>query len=582
MATPKQISIRSIVNDLNKGAFVPDIQRSYVWLQNPKQRKIEQLFDSLMRGYPIGAFLFWKLNKEDIASGRINFQLYKFIEDYDVCRPHNQKMDVLNVQRNDLTVVLDGQQRLTSLFIGLNGSRRLRRLYARGDGPDAYETKYLHLNLRYTPKEDDPDDCYQFEFKTTEEAKAKTESENWFRLSEAMNFTDRKIIREYSAKHGYSRDEQDVLEDFCYILSSEISYFEESDSSLDKVLKIFIRVNSGGTPLSYSDLLMSILTATFKSDIREKMEQEVDYMRESGFGCVGRDQVLKTCLFLTDSPHIFKLENFNKDNIQKIEEKWDRIIDYLHRAISLVASFGYRSILSSGYIVTTIAHYLYNHQITSPSQEDKDAMQRFVRITQISGYFSSSLDTKLYQIRTLLRKNQNFTTFVQEGTATIEDWQMSEDRLKWLVENVRYGDFAALPLLQVLYPHLDYDNSTFHIDHIYPKSKFCEKTPDFPAEYATRANGFFNLQLLEGSMNESKKAKDPERWLGEQYMADADRQAYLQRNYIPEGFRLDWKSLPEFEERRKEAMLEALQAAFREYNNHQEPPEHVDGALAAD
>ena len=86
-------SIRSIVDKLNESYFVPDIQRSYVWLQNPKEKRIEQLFDSLMRGYPIGSFLFWNLKKTDIETdnsdteveeGKLNFQLYKFIENYDV------------------------------------------------------------------------------------------------------------------------------------------------------------------------------------------------------------------------------------------------------------------------------------------------------------------------------------------------------------------------------------------------------------------------------------------------------------------------------------------------------------------
>lgn len=568
MATPKQISIRSITNDLNKGVFVPDIQRSYVWLQNPKQRKIEQLFDSLMRGYPIGAFLFWKLDREDIASGKINFQLYKFIEDYDVCEPHNKKMDVHNVRRNDLTIVLDGQQRLTSLYIGLNGSRRLRRPYARGVGPDAYETKYLHLNLCYRPQEDDPDDCYQFEFKTEDEAKVQTESENWFRLSEAMHFKNgRKSIREYSAKHGYTRDEQDVLEDFCDILNNEISYFEESDESLDKVLKIFIRVNSGGTPLSYSDLLMSILTATFQSDIRDKMEKEVSFLAAEGFGCVTRDHILKTAMMLARCPHVFKLENFNKTNISKVEAQWGSIMNSLHIAIDLIISFGYKNILTSGYIVTTLAYYLYVRQISSPCESDKIAMLHFVRITQIRRYFTNTLDSKLTQMRELIDKSANFVEFMKNALSVIEDWNMNEHSLEWLVDNVQYGHSAVLPLLQMLYPHLDYHNATFHIDHIYPKSKFSTNTQGFPEEYQNRANGLYNLQLLEGGENEAKKAKDPEVWLNAQHSSEDSRRAYLRRNYIPEDFKLDWANLPEFESARKANLLVALKRAFADFNS---------------
>ena len=62
----KDISIKNVIEELNVSYFLPDIQREYVWLRCEKEKKIEQLFDSILRGYPIGAFLFWKLKKNDI------------------------------------------------------------------------------------------------------------------------------------------------------------------------------------------------------------------------------------------------------------------------------------------------------------------------------------------------------------------------------------------------------------------------------------------------------------------------------------------------------------------------------------
>jgi hypothetical protein len=99
----KQTSVKSVIDKINRSYFIPDIQRNYVWLQNSNSKKIEQLFDSLMRGYPIGAFLFWELKKGDIESdsgndnesGKLNFQLYKFIENYDIRRPNNEKYNVM-------------------------------------------------------------------------------------------------------------------------------------------------------------------------------------------------------------------------------------------------------------------------------------------------------------------------------------------------------------------------------------------------------------------------------------------------------------------------------------------------------
>ena len=85
MSKFQDTSIKNVIAEINKTFFVPNIQREYVWLSNPKEKKIEQLFDSILHGYPIGCFLFWTLKKSDIQNNPdLNFQLYKFIEKYDI------------------------------------------------------------------------------------------------------------------------------------------------------------------------------------------------------------------------------------------------------------------------------------------------------------------------------------------------------------------------------------------------------------------------------------------------------------------------------------------------------------------
>ncbi|EJC14758.1 hypothetical protein HPHPP25_1341 [Helicobacter pylori Hp P-25] len=63
-----------------------------------------------------------------------------------------------------MSIVLDGQQRLTSLYIGLKGTRTLKKKNARNDNPNAYEEKRLYLNLKHQPNMDNPEDNYEFEF----------------------------------------------------------------------------------------------------------------------------------------------------------------------------------------------------------------------------------------------------------------------------------------------------------------------------------------------------------------------------------------------------------------------------------
>ncbi|MBH0260555.1 DUF262 domain-containing protein [Helicobacter pylori] len=267
-------SIKEVVDELNVRYFLPDIQREYVWLKNADEKKIEQLFDSILRGYPIGSFLFWKLPKEDIAksdeqdNNKLNFQLYQFITNYDARKPHNEKIHVEKNNVDDLSIVLDGQQRLTSLYIGLKGTRTLKKKWAKNNNPNAYEEKRLYLNLKHQPNMDNPEDNYKFEFHA--KTPKNDEEHFWFKVGDILEL---KSVINYAREHELDVEESALLETLNKAFHDKqlISFFEETEKNLNKVLNIFIRVNSGGVKLSYSDLLMSILTASFSSDIRERM-----------------------------------------------------------------------------------------------------------------------------------------------------------------------------------------------------------------------------------------------------------------------------------------------------------------------
>ena len=560
---------REIVSELNVSYFLPDIQRDYVWLNNPQEKKIEQLFDSILRGYPIGTFLFWKLKKTDIETDRnkdskdkLNFQLYKFIENYDVRNTYNEKINIEKINSDDLNIVLDGQQRLTSLYIGIKGSRTLRKPRGRWDNPSSFEEKKLYLNLRHIPNEENPDDNYQFDFLLPNDLPTKDDNNNWFKVGDILNIDS---VLEYSQNNGLNTQEAKIIERLLNALCTKsiISFYEESEKNLDKVLKIFIRVNSGGTQLSYSDLLMSILTANFSTDIRDMMQKLVESFRDKGFGVLGRDQILKTCLLLTGSNHIFNLKNFSKTNISKIEVNWNKITSSLYEAIHIVEDFGYAYQLSTAYIISIIALYLYNNgkNYSQVNTDDLNEMSEFVRNAQIKSYFTTSLDNKLTIASNFIKESSTFHDF-NEGMKKGHYIEITNDDIEGILDNVQFGNPALFPILQLLYPNLDYKNSKFHIDHIYPKSKFTVNNKSLPQECLDWKNYLFNLQLLEGSENISKRAKDPEVWLAEAYKTEEEKNDYKSRNYIDKDFILDWERIMEFEKMRRKNIKEQLQTLF--------------------
>ncbi len=529
------------------------------WLKKADEKKIEQLFDSILRGYPIGSFLFWKLQKEDIAKSdeqdenKLNFQLYQFITNYDERKPHNEKIYIEQISRDDLSIVLDDQQCLTSLYIGLKGTRTLKKKGARYDNPNAYEEKRLYLNLKHQPNMDNPEDNYQFEF----HAKVPTNDKDhfWFKVGDILELENG--VLNYAQEHGLEENELNLLEKLkdAFHTKQLISFFEEKEKNLNKVLNIFIRVNSGGVKLSYSDLLMSILTASFSSDIREKMNELVDALKDKGFSNVEQDQVLKTCLILIGKDTTFELKNFNKNNVKKIEENWEKITESIYNAAKLLETFGYVKYLGSAYILSTLAYFYFLKQ--KMDKNDEEQALKFVRNAQIMGYFGGSTDTKLSIIAHSIKEARTFEAFNHNlAKHQTNPLKITNDTIEGMVFFDRYS--RVFPILQILYPNLNYKTTTFHIDHIYPKSKFKKGNNKLDKEFYEYRNHLYNLQLLEGTENSAKKDKDPEAWLKEEYKNEQDIEEYKKRNYIDPKLKLEWENIKEFRKKREEAIIKRL------------------------
>lgn len=572
----KDATIKEVVEGINESFFLPDIQREFVWLSNPNEHKIEKLFDSILRGYPIGSFLFWNLKRTDIETDRkasenadkLNFQLYKFIEDYDIRKPHNEKIDIAKVNSNDLHIVLDGQQRLTSLYIGLRGSRTLKLPHVWWNNPHAFEKRTLYFNVRYVPSDEDTEDCYQFEFKASDEIPTTDGNNYWVKVGDLLS----KSSLDFAFKDHLSMEETLLLNKLESALTKEriISYYEETEKSLDKVLRIFIRVNSGGTKLSYSDLLMSILTSNFSSDIRGFMNDLIDSYAQEGFSNFGRDQVLKTSLLLIGSNAKFTLKNFNRTNIHLIEQSWDNLVNKMSDAIHIVKELGYANNLSSGYIITVISLYLYSkglgYATVNKSKADIEAIGRFVRIAQIKSYFSSSLDSKLGVIADNIKLSADFTQFNERmANDNRERLRLTKDDIDDILLNLQYGNAGTLPILQMLYPNLDYKNRSFHIDHIYPKSKFNATNKELPETFLWQQNFLFNLQLLEGSENIEKSNEDPDKWVSDYFGGDMSKiNAYKEQNYISPSMSLKWADISNFRTDRENNIRKALYKIIEE------------------
>ena len=554
-------TIKETIELVQRHEYVlPAIQREFVW----KPEQIERLFDSLMQGYPFGTFLLWRVESE-------NSRLYKF---YDFVRDYHERDNPhcppLPIQTNRVTAVLDGQQRLTALNIGLCGSMAIKLPKKWWNNPDAFPVMHLYLNLIGNAHEDEHGDQYQFAFLTPEQVEQSNRVTTcWFRVGEILEMESGPDMLTW-INERLPQDQTNLayrrLDRLFRVVHTDkvIAYFEEKTQDLSTVLNIFIRINSGGTVLSYSDLLLSIAVAQWsRLDARKEIHSLVDELNQIGAHFTfSQDLVLKAGLLLTNIGSVgFKVENFNQENMAILEDAWHDIRQTLILAVRLLATFGFNgSNLRASSSLLPIAYYL--HQLrpgerylsTAAFANDREAIRSWLTrsILKSSGIWGSGLDTLLTALRETIEKHGKERFPVEELERTMarrgKSLVFDDEELDELVEQ-KYGGPRTFALLSLLFPFVDCQNH-FHIDHIFPQARFSR--PKLRLEglneeeidaFQEKRDSLANLQLLDGSANIEKQQTMPSDWLGRMFSSDDARKSYCERHLlgtVPE-------TIPEFE-----------------------------------
>lgn len=548
MAFERPITIKEALDSIHRRENVlPAIQREFVW--HPEQ--IVRLFDSLMRGYPMGSFLLWKV---EAATSR-RFKFYEFVREYHQRdAPHCPPLDLTGSR--DVIAVLDGQQRLTALNIGLRGSYARKEHRKRWSNPDAFPIKRLYLNLLAEAPESDDGLKYDFRFLTDQGAKERNqnglkESEFWFPVHQILTMESGPAMHGFMVEHGLGHSTEvfktlDRLHRMVHV-EQPITAFLEREQDLDKVLNIFIRVNSGGTPLSYSDLLLSIATAQWsKLDARSAIYDLVDDLKRTRNQFeISKDFVLKAGLMLCDIASVgFKVANFDAVNMKILEESWASVERALRLTVGLAADFGFDGqTLSAVSALLPIAYYAKQRNLSesfrtsSRHVDDRDAIRSFlVRSLLKPGIWGSGLDTTLTSLRRVIQAHgaERFplSEIEREMARLGRPLHFTEEEAQDLVD-VSYGDRRAFALLSLLYPHVDLRNQ-FHVDHVFPRARFKRNAllkagvaPDAVETFQGQVDALPNLQLLEGVQNTEKNDKLPGEWLRTQFPKEKQRAAYV-------------------------------------------------------
>lgn len=574
-------TIGAVIDDVNRTYLLPAIQRPYVWSSS----QIIALFDSLLKGYPISSFMFWAVDEATKAEIRC----YKFIENY---RP-DMVNEPTSADGRQLVLVLDGQQRLTSLLIGLRGTYSEKAKGARSSNAAAWSTKTLFIDLLKDPDPNNIDDDGDNEFGITygiafhERRPANNNRRHWFKVGSMLDYpTDERLqglITKVMSElhHGVSQWERDLAEETLRRLhrviwkDQAVNFYTETDQSADRVLDIFVRANDGGTKLSKADLLMSMITSKWSSgSAREEINGFVDYINK-GLGApnkISRDLVLKASLVLCDYEVVYNVKNFTTEAIAQIEANWPRI----KRAIENTFRFLNRHSLtgdnlSSLNAVLPLIYYVYrtpDFDFRGSSEFERAnaaAMHRWLLNSLLVGAFVGHSDQTIATARATIRDHLRtardfpvqklFDALAKGGRLS----QVDERTIDELLE-MQYGKPRTFVALSLLYPEIDWNGSVWHVDHIIPQAdaqKNVLRGRNIPEhriqEILGAANSLGNLQLLRGDENLEKGAQPFRSWI------TGRRYDFYEQHMIPERLDLcDVLSLPEFVREREKLIRRRL------------------------
>jgi hypothetical protein len=535
----------------NNKYVLPAIQREFVW----KPEQICKLFDSLMQGYPFGTFLLWTVNPENISK----YKFYEFMRNYhERDNPHCAPLD--DVPAGPIIAVLDGQQRLTALNIGLRGSMTLKLANKWWNNASAFPRKQLYLNVRKSLEADEEGVRYQFEFLTNERASNLEDDECWFKVSDIVDIEEGPAMLDWVNSRLQQSEVSGafkILNQLYQVVHNKnlVAQYEEKSQDLEKVLNIFIRLNSGGTVLSYSDLLLSIAVSQWKKlDAREEIRALVDDLNEIGERfAFSQDVVLKAGLMLSDIGNVgFKVENFNASNMTSLEQNWPTMREALILTVQLISNFGFNGqTLRADSAILPIAYYLHqlkpgDQYISSPKwREDRDNIRNWLigSLLKASGIWGSGLDTLLTALRETLKEHGTERFPVEQirdvmarrgktmafGTEEIEE-----------LADMAYGDKRLFALMHLMFPFFRAGN-IIHIDHIYPTAIFAKKILENDgvsagnvADLKDMSQRLGNLQLLLGAENNLKRKKHPVEWLAQEFPLETNRLAYVRDHDLGE------------------------------------------------
>lgn len=559
MSTLKDDSITTYeaMTHIQNGKYVmPAFQRQFVW----SMEQIEKLWDSILLDYPIATFLFWHVDDNNVTWDTYfcNFLTSVTFDNRKQADSVNYELTDINVAVTD-TAILDGQQRLTSLFLSLFGDSYIRQKYARKSTVGGTVTKLLiELNKNKLDVDEEEYNSKKYDIRFSEKVGRLSPTQFELRNILQEKFQDEstraKAIEDAIANvpadsKEYARNILNKLYQKIFV-EKLIRYTEIYDMNQDDALEMFVRFNSGGKALKKAEITMSILEAYWPSAKTEFGKILVDSY--DGFGS---DFIIRSALMLYGD--VVK-SNISRKIAGELKNNWTAFRKALKNLESVLKGMKIEvsRFSSSWNVLLPVLYYIYYNP--ESYADNTEAIRAYLMRAILFTYFQSGTTSKLQQMKSNINSYDYEITV--EMLDQITDLRVTDGKIEDIL-NAEKGSRVAGDALYYLC--LDWTNKAFKYeqDHLHPYDRFDGNKPvsismEDWRRWRGNRNRLPNLQLLEGRSNGSKSTMPLIDYYND--MNAEQQEEFRRQAMIPEGVPLGIEHFEEFYSKRKNILAKRI------------------------
>ena len=356
---PDSKKYTDLISEIQKGQIkIPKFQRDFVWSID----KTAKLLDSILKGYPIGTFILWETNE------RLN----------DIKNIGNLQLPAIP---DDIKVqyVLDGQQRITSLYAAFLGASIQK------EG----EKKITDYGSIFVDLEGDIDNNDE-QIIVSEKPESKNIS-----LKNLLN-------SKYSdLRESYSNDDIDKIQEYKETFTSyDFSTVVLRKEDIDSAIEVFTRINTGGQTLTLFEIMSAkTYDEEQKFDMQDRFQKLLKELEVSKYETISSTVILNVLGLILSKNKECKRKVVLQLDKQSIIDIWDDVISALKESIDYFRSV-YRipvsTLLPYDALLVPFSYFFY-YQKEKPKGEQIKYLQEFFWRISLSYRYSSSTESKLAQ-----------------------------------------------------------------------------------------------------------------------------------------------------------------------------------------